>query len=193
MLIAAFAPGYMLQNPSPTLAEIQERLMGDLFRYEPPPGGTVAYIKGIGPPDLVKAALLNILEESYPLVPGKRMPLTRVIEVVAMFGYKEAIPKIRLVLADGSLDQTTRMVSARALGRLDAEGNKQVLLTAFDQCTKLESTVRVAIAEALAQTRDRSVLAKLETWARGEAPGTFERKHFDRIVSEMRTRLQQVQ
>jgi hypothetical protein len=167
--------------------------MDDLFLIEPPPEGLLAVVKRAGPPELVKAALLKIFEESYPLVPGKRMPLLRVIGVVGLFGYKEAIPKLRLVLADKELDQPARMAAARALGRLDAEGNKQVLLTAFDECTKLESTVRVAIAEALAQTRDRSVLAKLETWARGEAPGTFERKHFDRIVSEMRTRLQQVQ
>jgi hypothetical protein len=172
---------------------VEAQLMDDLFLIESPPEGLMAVVKRAGPPELVKAALLKILDESYPLVPGKRMPLTRAVSLAGGLGYKEAIPKIRLVLADGSMDQTTRRAAARALGRLDAEGNKQVLLTAFDQCTKLESTVRVAIAEALAQTRDRSVLAKLETWARGEAPGTFERKHFDRIVSEMRTRLQQVQ
>ena len=178
------------QLNAPQLAEVEERVLDALRIIEPPDSGILGVVKAAGPPDLVKAAVLKILDESYPVTPNKRLALLRAIGVIGGLRYREAIPKIQLVLRDGSLSQATRMSAARTLGRIDPEGSKEVLLAAFDACAPLEFQVRIAIAEALAETRDRNVLAKLETWARGEPQGSFERKNFDRIVSSMRTKLQ---
>ncbi|MBL8229252.1 MAG: HEAT repeat domain-containing protein [Bryobacterales bacterium] len=178
------------QINAPRLAEVEERVLDALLIIEPPDSGILAVVKAAGPPDLVKAAVLKILDESYPVTQNKGMTLRRVIGVIGGLKFREAIPKIQLVLRDSALYQPTRASAARSLGRIDPEGSKQILIDAFDACTPLEFEVRIAIAEALAETRDRTVLAKLETWARGEPQGSFERRNFDRIVSAMRMKLQ---
>ena len=189
-ILFLIAQGSLAQVNAPRLAEVEERVLDALLIIEPPDSGILGLVKAAGPPDLVKAAVLKILDESYPATPNKGMTLRRVIGVIGGLKYREAIPKIQLVLRDSALYQATRMSAARTLGRIDPEGSKEVLLAAFDACAPLEFRVRIAIAEALAETRDRNVLAKLETWARGEPQGSFERKNFDRIVSSMRTKLQ---
>ncbi|MDX1979332.1 MAG: hypothetical protein SFV51_03625, partial [Bryobacteraceae bacterium] len=104
-------------------------------------------------------------------------------------GEKRAIPLIRSVLHDKSLRDNVRRYAARALGQIDAEGNKQELLRAFDESAEPALwPLRLDIAKALIRVKDRSVVNKLESWSRGERSSVARRK-FEEVVAEMKRQL----
>ncbi|MBL8231597.1 MAG: HEAT repeat domain-containing protein [Bryobacterales bacterium] len=150
-----------------------------------------AELDKIGPPSVVIPALLRILEAERHAAPETRGAARRLQAVSALGNFRErsAMPIMRSILADGALPVAVRRTSARALGRIDPVANKDALLSAFDQSERKEFDLRIDIAKALIETRDRAVLDKMEQWARGNPPGSLERKEFDLIVSEMRKKV----
>ena len=93
------------------------------------------------------------------------------------------------LLADRTADSGARGRAAQALGKIDADASKEVLLRSLAPDNPDEFTVRMDAIDALGKSRNESVIASLQRCVETEKEESLKQRILG-AISEIRSRIQ---
>ncbi|MCC6589831.1 MAG: HEAT repeat domain-containing protein [Bryobacterales bacterium] len=156
-------------------------------------------LRQLQPEAAVREILLNILAEAKYTHPKDSAKVAAPVADQSFFfriavdwlgRLKEprAIPAIQKVALGEQYDETTRIIATMALGRINANQSKDVLIQVLNSSKPLEYALQIKAAEALAETSDRQALNEIEKWARGETR-SYQRRKLEAAAAKLREKL----
>ncbi|MCC6589833.1 MAG: HEAT repeat domain-containing protein [Bryobacterales bacterium] len=110
------------------------------------------------------------------------------IYYVGLFHEPRALPMLEKIAVNEEFSETVRTYAVHSIGRIDPTASKSVLISLLYSTTRPQWGLRIAAAEALAETSDREALSELEKWARGETR-PFDKKKFEAASAKLREKL----
>ena len=151
-----------------------------------------AIVEKLQPQETVREILLEIVREKRYLNAKSNSDYLYFVGAVDWLGKMReprAIPMIEKVATDDdSHSHGARVIAVQALGRIDPQRSKDVLVQVLYSAGE-DRYLRVKAAEALAETRDRQALDAIETWARGETRPHY-RQRLEAAAKKLRAKLQ---
>ena len=174
-------------------SNLEERVKS-VFRRQPAEGvphSRKLDIEQLGHTVEVRQILLNIIAKYKGVTVESGGNFTELLGSIFVLGdlnEVRAIPILVEILSDDKSDNIVRSVAARAIGKIDPIGNKQHLLLILENKSNYYS-IRLAAADALAKTKDASVLKLLDKY-KNEEKDTFVKKQLADSAQKLRERLQ---
>ena len=153
--------------------------------------GGFAVVEKLQPQETVREILLEILSTKRCVNPKRDWDYPCLVVAVDWLGKMReprAIPMIEKVATDDNHSHGARVAAVQALGRIDPQRSKDVLVQVLYSAGE-DRYLRVKAAEALAETRDRQALDAIETWARGETRPHY-RQRLEAAAKKLRAKLQ---
>lgn len=148
-----------------------------------------AELEDLGRTEEVHAILLNWLSKHKHSDPGTKesLYLRGATWILGAMQVKQATEPISQILFDPKVHENVRALAARSLGQIDADANKEVLLTALANTADYFG-IRVEAAEAVAKTKDPQVLKALSRYAREERDSYVKQK-FEKAAQDLRAKI----
>ena len=122
--------------------------------------------------------------------PDKSLDILFLNGAVASLGLlkeKQALQPLSELLADRNLTSSTRSRTAQALGRIDPDASREVLLQSLEPDN--DAIVRMAAVEALGNSRDTAVIASLQRYLESEQDD-YLKQLASKSISQIRSRIQ---
>ena len=155
---------------SQSQAKLEIRIENILLKHH---GFEVGEIEALGPKPEIRQTLLRMVAKYRNAASDTEKSLDIILLDGAVFALGEmkeerALQLLSDLLADRTIDNNIRGRTARALGNIDAEASKEVLLQSLDPARPDYITVRMAAIRALGKTRDGAVVAALQRYLKTE-------------------------
>jgi HEAT repeat protein len=162
-----------------------------IFLNEDKPIDLKVEIEKLGRRERVTPILLDMLKDYRYTQEGTSefLYLYRAVWVLGAFKERRASSPLASLLLDQRVHENVRTVAAESLGKIDAEGNKEVLLKVLDPKMADYPFIRIEAAKALAKTDDRQALKAIERLAAKERD-TYVKQKLGEAASELKQRIQ---
>lgn len=152
--------------------------------------GVRAKVVALGRKAEVEKILLEMTAKNkYAQVLKEKMLLNGAVSMLGDLRVEQATGLFSQMLFDNKVNAYTRALAATSLGKVDAEGSKQLLLKALDPSVSDYPVLRINAAEALSKVKDRQVLEALERCSR-EEQDRFTRQKFENAAQDVRKRVE---
>ena len=155
----------------------------------------LAEIEGMGSRSAIRGVLREMISkyrdaQPYP-APSARgyFFLGPAVSLLGLLKDPKDLQILSDLLADRQVHENVRGRAAQALGEIDADASKEVLLQTLDPNNPAELGVRRFAIEALGKSRDSAVLAALELCIQNEK-SEYLRQLASESIQEIRSRIQ---
>ena len=155
-------------------------------------GVDIRAIEGLAPRPAIRDVLLRLIAKYRNADPDtvKNLDfilLDRAVFALGQLKEAQALQPLSDLLADRHINDNIRSRAARALGKIDADASKDVLLRSLDPDNHI--SVRLAAIEALGKARGAAVLDSLQRYLKTEQRDSLRRRATESI-REIRSRIQ---
>ena len=155
-------------------------------------GFEVGALEALAPRPALRKTLLRMVAKHRNADPDPNKSLDIVLLDGAVFALgklkeAEALQPLSELLSDRTVDSGARSRAAQALGEIDADASREVLLQSLEPDN--DAIVRMAAVEALGNSRDTAVIASLQRYLESEKDEHL-KQLASKSISEIRSRIQ---